>query len=126
MPKEGIVFDYDLRANEHVKESQSCGVCETALALQWTDFHGVAICQTCHCPYRVYHFDDKENPNKRTSDIPTLDVREQDIPMLKRIWKATGNYKDFVSKANAEFEEVRENQKVTVPEIRLMAKSGGM
>lgn len=105
MPKEGIVFDYDLRANEHVKESQSCVVCEKPLALQWTDFHGVGMCQTCHVLYKVYHYNDKENPHKRTSSTPTPSIEENDIPMLKEIWKVTGNYEDFIRKANAEFEK---------------------
>lgn len=54
MPKQGILHDYDLRANrEPTAKDNTCVVCGAhPVTYQWSDLSGEAMCTRCGCPYQ--------------------------------------------------------------------------
>lgn len=63
---------------------QSCAVCGEQFAFRWTDTHGIAACSSCGCPYRLYHYDER---NQRVARPPTLAVKESWLPLAREYWR---------------------------------------
>jgi len=89
MPKEGIVFDYDLRANEHLKPGAVCEICGAALWCRWTDRHGEGVCLTCGAPYQILQYGEDD----KLMDLPPkLNLKPECIPVVKAYWAETKRF----------------------------------
>jgi hypothetical protein len=86
MAKAGIYFDYDLMANNEIKESFKCLVCGKELACRWTDYHGEGVCLTCGTPYQLIHYDEN---NKRIERSPQINIKKEYIAKLQQYWEET-------------------------------------
>ena len=78
MAKQGVKFDYDLRANQHIGEKTHCDICGKDLDVRWTDYHGEAVCMTCGAPYDMKGF--------RNTPETKLSLKKEFIPIIKEYW----------------------------------------
>lgn len=85
MPKQGILHDYDLKANEESSaQNQTCVVCGASpVWYQWSDYSGEGMCTQCGCPYQLKWGGDEQ---KVQNQYPYLNIREDFIPILKEYW----------------------------------------
>ncbi len=84
MPKFGVYKDYDLRANNEIKDNIRCVVCQEKLYCRWTDQHGEGVCLTCETPYMLIQYDENK---KRIEAPPAINIKEQYIPVLQEYWQ---------------------------------------
>ena len=89
MPKEGIKFDYDLQANEELKEQDRCLICGKQLVCRWTDYSGEGVCISCGCPYQLKWGSDEQ---KKEGNYPYIGLRDEWIPILKEYWEETHQF----------------------------------
>jgi len=92
MAKAGIYHDYDLRANEHIKDEPVCVVCDEPLMCRWTDYHGEGACVRCGTPYQLLQYDEN---NKQLDLPPRCNIREDFIPHMRRYWAETHRVMDL-------------------------------
>lgn len=85
MAKEGLVFDYDLKANEHVGKNL-CAVCGESLQCRWTDLNGEGVCLTCGVPYQLVNGTDEQIAGGK---YPYCNVNPEWLPIVKRHWEET-------------------------------------
>ena len=85
MPKEGVYFDYDLRANEEIREPFECIVCNTPLRCRWTDLHGEGVCLNCEAPYQLIQYD--KDDNRIENPTPRCNIHDDYIPLLREYWE---------------------------------------
>ena len=95
MPKSGLKFDYDLKANEHVKKENKCLVCESELHCRWTDMNGEGVCLECGCPYQLIN-GSKEQIAK--NEYPYINIKKSWISILKEYYNET---QEFVFNGNS-------------------------
>jgi hypothetical protein len=64
----------------------ACAVCDSERpGFRWTDTHGVAVCGTCGCPYRLYHYENEQPVEKP----PSLAVDVEWLPLAREYWRET-------------------------------------
>lgn len=90
-PKQGILHDYDLQANnEPSARDQSCLVCATTpMSFQWSDLSGEAMCTACGTPYQLKWGGEEQ---KREGKYPYLNLREEWIPIVREYYQETGRF----------------------------------
>lgn len=91
MPKQGILHDYDLLANdEKTAHGNKCHVCDAHPAYyQWSDYSGEGMCTECGCPYQLKWGTDE---HKKKNDYPYLNLKEDFIPIAKEYWLQTKQF----------------------------------
>jgi len=90
MIKQGVKFDYDLMANEHVKEQDVCKICGEHLRCRWSDLHGEGVCMVCGAPYQLLHYDKNDKFIKDAK--PILNIKNKWIPIIKEYWEKTKKF----------------------------------
>lgn len=84
MVKHGVKFDYDLLANEEIKNNPICEICGNPLRCRWTDLSGQGVCLTCGCAYQLkWGTEEQEKEGK----YPYLGIKNKFIPILKQYWE---------------------------------------
>jgi hypothetical protein len=63
----------------------NCEICNSELAVRWSDTHGVGACITCGLPYTVLHYQD----DKPIDKAPEIAIKPEWIPIGKRYWEET-------------------------------------
>lgn len=89
MYKAGVKFDYDLMANEELKGTEICVICQERLACRWTDYSGQGVCLNCGCAYQLKWGNEKE---KAEGKYPYVGVDEKFIPALREYWNETHKF----------------------------------
>lgn len=91
MTKEGILHDYDLRANlEESSKEQTCIICGSSpMRFQWSDCSGEAMCTTCGCPYQLKWGSDQR---EKESKYPYVNLQEKFIPIIREYWQETRKF----------------------------------
>jgi hypothetical protein len=65
----------------------TCQICGHELYYRWSDLHGEGVCSTCGTPYQILQYDEQ---NRRIPDAaPSINVRDEYVPWLKRYWEET-------------------------------------
>lgn len=79
--KQGILHDYDLRANDEPVKVAKCDVCDRDNpSLQWSDYHGEAMCTRCGCPYQIAG-------GGEGVVYPRLNLRADIVPLAQEYWR---------------------------------------
>jgi len=89
MPKEGLVFDYDLRANDEIPKQSICQICGEELHCRWTDYSGEGVCLTCGAPYQLKWGTEEQ---KQDNKYPYLNINPKYIPIIKEYWEQTKKF----------------------------------
>lgn len=97
MAKEGILHDYDLRANQEPSALETmlagtpCYICEIVpITFQWSDYSGQAMCTRCGAVYQL-----KWGTNEQIdqNNYPYTDcIREEWIPIIKEYWNENKSF----------------------------------
>jgi len=66
---------------------RKCGICDGLWSVHWCDQHGVAACNHCGAPYRLYFYEGQEGQQKRVDKPPELLIREDWRGWTKALWK---------------------------------------
>lgn len=90
-PKDGLLHDYDLRANaEPSATDQTCVVCGAhPVTYQWSDYSGEAMCSRCGTPYQLKWGNDQQQTEGR---YPYLGLKETWVPVVRRYFQETGKF----------------------------------
>lgn len=65
-------------------EQITCVTCdESRPSFRWTDTHGVAVCNRCGTPYRLFHYDEDD---KRVEKPPTVCLNDDGVQIARRYW----------------------------------------
>lgn len=64
-----------------------CTCCDEPLSFQWCDTHGIAACNTCGMPYRIYHYEGPEGQQKRIDKPPECVIVEAWQAVGRRYWQ---------------------------------------
>lgn len=90
-PKEGILHDYDLRANDepaaHDQECVTCGA--RPVMYQWSDYSGEGMCSQCGTPYQL-KWGSKEQ--EAEGKYPYLNLKPSWVPVVRRYFQETGRF----------------------------------
>ena len=96
MVKEGILHDYDLRANDEPSAQRSdtvCAICDAVNpTFQWSDYSGQAMCMKCGCPYQLKWGSDDQ---KDQGNYPYLGLLPECLPAIRDYWKETHRWTCF-------------------------------
>ena len=65
------------------KDSKQCLICKEDIVVRWTDTHGIAQCNKCGAPYRIYHYEN----DKRVDREPELQLRADFIEPCREYWQ---------------------------------------
>lgn len=68
-----------------MSDKPRCEICESELAVRWSDTHGIGACITCGLPYQIYHYDG----STRVQKPPSIAVKEDWIPIGRKYWNET-------------------------------------
>lgn len=60
----------------------NCTICESRLAVQWSDTHGVGVCMHCGMPYRIIHYEGDE----RVEKPPEPALNDEGVMLARRYW----------------------------------------
>jgi len=90
-PKQGVLHDYDLMANnESSAQNKKCVVCSAVpMTFQWSDYHGEGMCTQCGTPYQLKGGSDQQ---KKENKYPYLNLRKEIIPLVQDYFFATGKF----------------------------------
>ena len=91
MPKQGILHDYDLKANEERSATnQTCIICGASpMVFQWSDYSGEAMCTKCGCPYQLKWGSKKQ---EKEGKYPYLNLKREYVPYIKEYWEKTHKF----------------------------------
>jgi len=118
MPKQGILHDYDLLANqEESAQGQTCIVCgANPVRYQWSDYSGEGMCTQCGTPYQLKWGSDEQ---KEGNAYPYLDIKEEWVPIIQAYWNETKKWTYFGTSmsGNPGLDEFHEWAKQHYPEM---------
>lgn len=69
---------------------ENCEICRSPWAVHWCDHHGIAACNTCGAPYRLYHYEGKGSDRKRVDKPAELLVKPEWREWTRALWKEKG------------------------------------
>jgi hypothetical protein len=89
MAKNGILHDYDLKANaEPSAHGQTCVTCGSCpMSFQWSDYSGEGMCRKCGTPYQLKWGSEAQNAEGK---YPYLNLNEKWVPIVRRYHEETG------------------------------------
>jgi hypothetical protein len=88
-PKEGIKFDYDLRANLELKGCETCVVCNEPLRCRWTDYSGEGVCLNCGTAYQLKWGSKQQEAE---GNYPYCNMKEEWLPVVRDYWEKTHTF----------------------------------
>ena len=89
IPKEGIKFDYDLRANLELKGCERCVVCDQPLRCRWTDYSGEGVCLNCGMSYQLKWGSEKQESE---GNYPYCNISDKWILIHRKYWDETNSF----------------------------------
>jgi hypothetical protein len=84
---------YGHMANTAVRDPFTCEVCGLSPAsFNWSDYHGEGMCNQCGTPYLLIRYEGEGADKKRVEGPPTISIKPEWLPVLKRYWEETKAY----------------------------------
>ena len=91
MPKQGILHDYDLMANqEESSQGKKCAICGAEdMTFQWSDYSGEAMCTQCGCLYQLKWGTEEMI---KEGKYPYLYINDHFLSIAKEYWEDTHRF----------------------------------